>query len=352
FGINQAPAVTTWLAFGVQLLPIALIAWGNASMWNTWYKRLLGALVVLFAASSGEVWLNTINAQFYWNIAAFLLLLEDTRTLGTWRRWLYYLILAISTLTGAVSCFLLPMFILKALWERSRESALQAGIVGAGSLVQVWAWWSTRTGSLTLAARLGSLDFASLIVVIFNRTVVAPILGQSAAGISAEWLSALRAAGGANFSWLIAALTIGLLALLTALCWRQPRRNGLMVGSYLLVVMLSVATALVAPGDSKFLLVNPSSAIRYFYAPSVMLLLLLLANIDFLPTAKHRWQTWFCTVLLLFGLGTGTWHYQSDIDQFRADNWPQWSWEVARWRANPQHEILIWPPPWKMKLQK
>jgi len=351
FGVEHAPTVTTWLSFGAQLLPIAIIAWSNGSIWRVWYRRLLGVLVVLFAASSGEVWLNTINAQFYFNIAVFLLLLEDSRTFVKWRRWLYAFILAFSALTGAVSCFMLPMYILKAIWERSRGSVLQAGILSLGTLVQVMAWWSSRDANLGLPSRLGNLDYPSLIAVIVNRTVVAPILGQSLAGLTAELLMAVRTAGGAVYNLLTAGLSIGFLALLIALCWRNPKQGILMAGSYLLVVSLSIATALVAPGDPKFLLVYPYGAIRYFYSPSVMLLLLLTANID-LPAPKPRWLTWFSLILLLAGLVSGAWHYAGDIEQFRGANWPNWSWEINRWKADPEHEVRIWPPPWTMKLQK
>ena len=121
---------------------------------------------------------------------------------------------------------------------------------------------------------------------------------------------------------------------------------------FLLVITFSIATARVTPESPKFLLVYPTCAIRYFYGPSVMFLLLIMANIEFMQPGMRYWKIWLGVILLLIGLCTGIAHYRSDIDQFRGKNWPSWSREIARWQANPAHEILIWPPPWKMKLVK
>ena len=81
-----------------------------------------------------------------------------------------------------------------------------------------------------------------------------------------------------------------------------------------------------------------------------MFLWLVLSNLE-LPAPRQGWITWLSCILLACGLVSGAVHYRRDIEQFRGVNWPDWRWEVARWRANPDRELLIWPPPWKMKLE-
>jgi hypothetical protein len=348
-GVRYAPNVTTWLAFAVQLVPMAIVIWGTSSLWEHWYQRILGVLVILLAASSGEVWLNTINSQFYFAIVTFLILMEDMNRAGPARRWVYGALLLVCGLSGPVSCFLLPIFILKAILQRNRETLIQIGILILCVAVQGWAWWVSREAGLTLASRLGSLDLPTVVAVIFNRTMVAPILGQTFAGTSAAWLTGIRKASLSQFGWLSFGLGLGMVGLFSALCWRNLKRNGLILGSFLLVVILSVVTALVPPEAGKIILVFPQAAIRYFYAPSVMFLLLLLANIQLNRVNFKQWQTFLCIALLAVGLATGAAHYKPDIKQFMAVNWPRWEYEVYRWQTDHNYELRIWPDGWRMK---
>lgn len=351
-GVRYAPNVTTWLAFSVQLVPVAIVVWGTSSLWDHWYQRILGVLVILLAASSGEVWLNTINSQFYLAIVTFLILMEDMSKTRSARRWIYCALLLLCGLSGPVSCFLLPVFILKAILQRNRETTIQIGILGLCVVVQGWAWWVSQSAGLTLASRIGNLDLPSIVAVIFNRTMVAPILGQTFAGTSAAWLASIRKASLYQFGWLSFGLGLGMAGFFSALCWRTLKRNGLILGSFLLVASLSVITALVPPQLGKIVLVNPQAGIRYFYAPSVMFLMLLLANIQFNLANLKKWQTLLCIVLLAVGLVTGAAHYKPDIKQFMSVSWPRWEYEVYNWQVNHNYELQIWPIGWRMKLVK
>ena len=351
-GVRYAPNVTTWLAFTVQLVPVAIVVWGTSSLWERWYQRLLGVLIILLAASSGEIWLNTINSQFYLAIVTFLILMENLSQTRSARRWIYRALLLFCGLSGPVSCFLLPMFIFKAISERHRESTLQIGILGLCVIVQGWAWWVSRSAGLTLASRIGNLDLPSIMAVIVNRTMVAPILGQTFTGTSATWLAGIRKSSLSQFGWLSFGLGLGMAGFFSALCWRNLKRNGLILGSFLLVASLSIVTALVPPQVGKIVLVNPQAGIRYFYAPSVMFLMLLLANVQLNMANLRKWQTLLCIALLAVSLATGAAHYKPDIKQFMSVSWPRWEFEVYNWQVNHNYELRIWPDGWRMKLVK
>jgi hypothetical protein len=333
-------------------LPLAIIIWGTSSLWEHWYQRILGVLIILFAASSGEIWLNTINSQFYLAVVTFLILMEDMGRTGPVQLWLYRALLLVCGLSGAVSCFLLPMFILKAFFKRDRETLIQTGILAVCVLVQGWAWWVSRETGGSLAMRFSNLDLPTVVAVIVNRTIVAPILGQTFTGSSAAWLSHLRQVSLSQFTWLSIGLVVGVTGLFCTLCWRDLKRNALIVGCYLFVAILTVVTALVPPEMGKIVLVNPQAGIRYFYAPSVMFLLLLLANIQFNRVSLKQWQTLFCVALLAVALATGADHYQSDIMQFTNVTWSRWEYEVYAWQVNHSYTIRIWPGGWTMRLDK
>ncbi len=83
--LARAPLVTVLASLGVQLLPVAVIAWSRAPFWDGALRRSLGVAVVLFGALTDEIWLNTINCQPWLVVATALLLLEpvDARS-GGW----------------------------------------------------------------------------------------------------------------------------------------------------------------------------------------------------------------------------------------------------------------------------
>jgi hypothetical protein len=53
-----------------------------------------------------------------------------------------------------------------------------------------------------------------------------------------------------------------------------------------------------------------------------------------------------CGLLLACALGLGAARYRDSIATPIA--WPRWTRQVSLWEQNPRHEILIWPPKWKI----
>ncbi|NLV73111.1 MAG: hypothetical protein GXY52_00275 [Chloroflexi bacterium] len=130
-GIPRAAMITTLVAFIVQLLPIALIAFSRSQWWQRPAVRLIGVLIVLLAASSGEVWLNTINSQFYLAVATFLILAEDGVDETPVRSLIYAAILLMAGLTAWY-----PVLCCRLLSGRPRSCALAV----PGGRQPPWDW--------------------------------------------------------------------------------------------------------------------------------------------------------------------------------------------------------------------
>ena len=93
-------------------------------------------LVIIFSTSTGELWLNTIHCHFHFAVTAFLIILADTDKCSKVKKWFARITLVFAGLTGAVACFLTPVFIWKAYQEKKREYAIQAIIMVICSAIQ------------------------------------------------------------------------------------------------------------------------------------------------------------------------------------------------------------------------
>ena len=124
----------------------------------------------------------------------------------------------------------------------------------------------------------------------------------------------------------------------------------LLVGSYILMVSLSIITSITH--GNKLVLINPGFSSRYFYVPSVILLLLILSlthsnGKGWLLKAKML----ICCILLIASIGVGIKSYRSDLSW--NVQWPNWAQEVGKYRAdNSYNQLRIWPPNWYLTLEK
>ena len=123
------PLVTTGFALFAQVAPLALILWGQSHLWPNLPVRLVGMTLYLLAPVAGEVWLNSINSQFFFSVVAVLILNENAAAPNTIRRWLYYVLLVLAGLTGPVTCFLTPLFLWRAWVERQWDYWIRALIL-------------------------------------------------------------------------------------------------------------------------------------------------------------------------------------------------------------------------------
>lgn len=144
--LEYAPLVTTLFALTVQIIPIILIVWSDGTFWNGFATKIIGCCALLFAPLSQEIWLNTINSQFYFLLITLLVLIEDAHAKGT-RRIMYRVLLVVAGLTGAVSLFLLPVFAIKAVQEKHRERGIQAALLVACAVVQGAVFWASQAGT-------------------------------------------------------------------------------------------------------------------------------------------------------------------------------------------------------------
>jgi hypothetical protein len=336
--LTHAPFVTVTFAFAVQLLLVALIAWSRAPFWGGPGRRIVGIVAVLAGAMTDEIWLTTINSQHWLVLASVLLLLEPPDG-SCARRWATIAILLVTGLSSPVAAVLLPLYAWRA-WRTGTRAALeQAAVVALCALVQAWCLWSAVQIGEPLPDRAKGLDFGVFAAAAWMRTIVVPTLGADAAR---RFVGLLIRAGGPG-----AVSGIVLLALEAALLvWLArglpPGTRVSLLGGYLLITTFSL---LASVGNKAIMLNNATSSSRYVYAPGVLVLFMLLGCARL---AAGRLRAVACVLLLACGLAHGLAGYRSSL-RWRTW-WPLWPERVQTWERNPGRALMIWPPPWYMRL--
>jgi hypothetical protein len=347
--LEVAPYVTVAVALGVQSLPFWILLYGRSALFQGWPSKIAACAIALFAPTvNAEVWLNTLQLQVFLGFVALLILFEELDGLGRLRRWTYRGLLALGGLTGVYTVFLQPVFLLRALRDRRRESVVQLAIVSAALLAQV------VIVALTLSdnpRRLRSLsvylspDQALAYVSHFHLAV--PLLGEPLAEALRERLGDL---GRAGFFLLFAVA-----AAWTVRDWRQKRLAPSDARPMLLIAfaLLAVATSLLA--------LRGKTGGRYAVLSGWIVLLYLLAGAR---VARRRWIARSCAVFLAFALLAGARAYREpatlrcDGSHSRND----WRQEIARWRrepvrarffrVKPSDQVAICPSGWPMQLER
>ncbi len=340
--LRHAPQVTTLLALVVQLAPVASIAFGAAPEWRSTGRKAVGIAIVLFASLSDEIWLNTINSQCYFAVLAVLILLEPADASPA-RTWVNAGLLALCGASGPVAASLAPLYALQAWLSRRRAPCILAIVISTCLLVQVATVVATRGGPY-FAGRGSGIHLVTVGGQVWMRSLILPVLGPRAAESFARGLLAWTGGDlGSPLAMATGAVLLGLAGGTVVWLARPlaPSRRVALAGSYLVITCV---VTLLASGNQRRFLESASQASRYFYAPGVVLLLLLAENAWLSCPVPRGSRVRACGVLLGVGLALGIARFRTST-RWQPD-WPRWTDQVLRWEREPRERLLIWPPGW------
>jgi hypothetical protein len=350
--LEYAPTVTTWGAFLAQLGIGCLILWGDIPILDSRSKRMVVLLLVPMICYPRN-WLNTLGVHFWLCILAFLLLIEAADREWSPRDLLRWLGLAVAGLTGVTTCFLTPVFILKAAASKSRRFIGHAAILSFCSLVQILVFLHTRlTNPASLSARFVYNNPFSLLKKVLIYQFAEPFLGHMpfehpfGTKVGKAIIALFDLLGIADsFSWeLEAAATAAGFCLLLFVAYlfcrtfNSPEYRYLIMAFLLVFVLSTVSSASFSAGP------------RYTFAPNAMLIVFavsLLGDVRF-PIARRA-----LVVLVFFSLVIHVVEFRHGMYNLAYnDQWPKWSVEVQRWRTVPGYRPRIWPPDSDLWLEK
>jgi hypothetical protein len=332
--LEVAPLITTLCALVFQSIPVAIIAFSRAEFWQTPLRKLTGLALIITVPMTSEIWLNTTTSKVHLTLAVALILLEAKATYG-WGRQLAYAALAfLSGLSSPMPCFLLPFALLGAYRARTRLASSVAGGLLLATLIQGVLMVSFPSDK-NVSERLRTAIPAVQIPALASRCVVLPFAGPQAAYQAGNLMMKVSPARKHPQAWLaINAASVALITGLGVLLYRNRKENtAILAGA---AVWLAVLSQVTGTAQVEEYMLFPLWNIRYYYASISLLLLALLEQAQ--PRSRH----WMSLVLVCLALLHGTWGYRSF--HWRNDAWPKWRDEVARWRQDPTHPLMVWPP--------
>lgn len=331
--LAAAPWVSTGFAWLIQLCPAALLLTGQVPWLRERWTQAL-ALLLLLPVASSEVWLNSITSQFHLGLCACLILALPTCNgpTGAFR----FGLLALGPLSGPASVFTTPLFVLRALMDRSRVRALQAGVLAVGSVAQMAMVFlhPEPARALGIGPRLLGL-------VVYVKHVLLPLLGADAtAAFTGDIIARVQ---GGEMPWGGFAIAVAASVAMALAAWstRRPEIRWMLAGGAW-VMVLSYVGAL----GPHLNLLGASYGDRYDYIPAVLFGLVLLGCALCAPV----WVRPACAMLVLWIVVVALREYV--VTDTLMGRGPAWSGEVARWRADPAYRVQFWPeyPFWRFNL--
>lgn len=326
---------------------LAIVTWGNSSVWDTPLKKILACCIIIFAPRSTEIWLNANGSQYYSSLITAFILCESTLDAHKFKKYSFRVLLAIGSLNGVLSCLLTPLYWIKAYQNRDdKEVVIQALILSTGAIIQLIL-------ILTSPAHADRNILSSIEV--FGWITSIRSLGLTFSAELAEFLHQTTESTGPippeskSFSVIGSLITILWLAIIGMLAYRLRKQAGIyLLASYVLLFIFSSVFGIAGPNNVYFL--RPEHGDRYFLVPSVLTLLAILASIGPFSTGTSI-RTWPVIASMLLGLGLFNGIEQFYEQKLKNPAWPYWHNEVAIWRTEPRYVLHIWPEPWVIHLK-
>lgn len=347
--LEWAPLVTTLAALLVQLIPFTVIFIGRCEIWQTWPRKITVAAIILLNPYNGNLFLNTINSQFFLGLTVFLILMEPADDPDRFRKYYFRVLIVIAGLTGPVACMLLPAFFLKYFLHRSRDNrrlvlvtclaaAVQVGYFLHKALVNQLSFVFNRSTGCSAIHYLAA-QFSKNVLALFTGPYVSDFFGKIHQEISRSGDSAL-------ITGELVFLVVQFILILYPISHREYRTRYMALIA-VCFLFLSIGT-FVLTVDQKDTLALFGRGQRYFYVPAIMVMLLIVHVSQQAIRFRNRGMQIICTGLIILYLGSGLSIFRY---HFHSSNGPVWQEEVNIWRRTPDYALSIHPPGWSMELK-
>jgi hypothetical protein len=332
--LTRAPLVTVWISFGVIVAMLWIILYWPSALLPTRDSRIIAAvLMTVGTVAIPSVWLNSLEAQTYLTLITLLLLFVHLTLLTRVRLVFGAAVIATAALSGVYAGLLAPLFVIRAVMQRTGRAIAYATVAVVATLIQ-----------LAVVVHLHGSGQTADTKLVFRGvgTVVRSVSSYHIAGFLFGPQNAARAHAHAGSPVLFAGLSLfalGVLVLLTAMLVRVPdRRVPLALAAAFLIEELGINYG---AGSDVFL--------RFAVVPIGILILMLVHGTATTDRAGLRAAgLGLCALVFLFGLST-FWTYQAS--NLRCQGCPDWSHEVEQWQHGQTSRLAIWPyPHWVVQL--
>ncbi|MBF0533785.1 MAG: hypothetical protein HQK88_01670 [Nitrospirae bacterium] len=318
--LTFAPAIFAFIAFFVQLIPLAIVLWGRSFFFDTYLKKIITTLITIFVISTGDMWIAPATSQYFLFLAAFLILVSEVEGETKFKIWAYRLLLLIAGFAGIPSCYLTPIFILRAFHRKCREHTIHAAIQVFTSVCQIaviiHSYYTTG-----FPQRFNNRDLHSVLSLYLVENYMLPIFGYTFTQLILS-----------NLIYLIFVVPVAIyLIWLVYKSISDLNRRLLVIGITFCSIMLMLTSMDIIGGA------------RYAYAPGVMLMVLILSYVKFNKNSFLKVSSIVAFALTVTALTTSMAEYRARMKATVNEHWPDWRTEIAIWEKDPNHPIKLWP---------
>lgn len=340
FPLAYSALIVTWAALLIQLLMAYLVL--DCELFTSLPSRLLALAITLFVSPNREVWLNTINSQFYLVICGVIIFLSDPARKIIFRT----AVLVLAGLTGTLTVYLTPMFWIRAFVKRSRGAWIQASALTVCMAMQL----GVVLHFLHAGQRQIHFYYLAVGPDLITRELASPILGRKIATHMA-FLMLQHAA-------VFYLLTWGILIATAFFVLRLAVKRKMPSGAHWLMLAALMTACLCMYGalNNTTMLIYPVTSERYSFSCNIMLalgvLLLLNTQRPGRPLRRHFLQGVLACFLL-----TGLWDYVTYSHWYEVTHQtgPSWRLQVSQWEKDPSAQLQAWPDkgfPFTLPLQQ
>ncbi len=322
--LRYAPLVTTLMSLVVVLWIFLAIHINDAPMVAEGSNKMTATLAALMVGATGEIWLNSINAQHYFVLLVFLILI-DSKTNG-WKRKLWYSTAFVAGLSSIVANLLTPLFFLRWWQTRARADLVLFGILACTALLQatalLYSHFILGMAAYYVPAEQHRLTVGLPTVALLHKTLIYALDYPISMPYKMYW------PGMAAMLYLVYS---------TRQSWNR-------YWPFLAAVPLIILPSLLAS-------LNEVGGPRYVYASSVIVFLFILGVAT--DSAIRKPARLLAGLLLLASLAGWGLRYRNDMHYYDQPSWPSWASQVQAWAHNPQAKLQAWPvlyPPQAMQV--
>lgn len=141
--LEYAPLSTLFFSTMVMLIPAFLIVFSKSKYLAGFFTKIIAILIIYFVSNTEEVWLNTINSQFWFLIVMFVVLVDDKNNLSKIKYSVFLLIALVSGLSGVPANLIAPVFLAFFILNKSKLDISIFLILFFTSLIQLFFILST-----------------------------------------------------------------------------------------------------------------------------------------------------------------------------------------------------------------
>jgi hypothetical protein len=358
--IENIALITTISGTIVLCIPLFIINFTNSKHWDSYSKKIILSIFLVFTCSTGEIWMNSTNVGFIFAISSFLILVDEKYG-GIIKQIFYILLILLGALSGPISLLMAPFFFIRLLEKKESHVFAYCIAFFVSGIIQITYFYiATNIGEGIANPNRGlymDSSFKTQFIYWISPNIIFPLFGYFIATafrsisimiendiqflLNLELLSSqfgvllIR-----FFSLAINYIYIPLLILITFLTYYFFKTSDRFSKIYLISLFFYLSIIL------TILSLGGHGGYRYSYICSFILMFFLLLRFNSSYGAEKKILRIALTSSIFFGVI----EYYPRVISFTPDfaysyneKWPLWKEEVAIWRTDENYKVKIWP---------